>query len=163
MKATTDPSSGVTIDSDLKALVGDTGLDQTQDYEQEVQDLVKRWLGPNFGNWDQDTIAHWAGELRNDPDAQLALVETLKNQKEALFTGYDRNATYDTIAAPWRNMASNMWGQTIDESDPLFHRIINMNDATEAGKALTQAGLDRGNAKVSSDIATRMTNSFRSI
>jgi len=163
MKALSDPSSGVTIDSDLSALVGDTGFDQTQGGEQDVRDLVKRWLGPNFGDWDQDTIAHWAGELRNDPDAELSLVETLKNQKEALFAGYDRNATYDTIAAPWRNMASNMWGQTIDESDPLFHQVINMNDAVEAGKALTQAGIDRGNAKVSSDVVTRMSNSFRSV
>ena len=163
LKAITDPASGVTIDSDLTALMGDTGFDTTQGLEQEVRDLVKRWLGPNFGNWDQDTIAHWAGVLRNDPDAELSLVETLKNQKETLFSGYDRNATYDTIAAPWRNMASNIWGETIDEADPLFHQIINMNDAVEAGKTLTQVGLDRGNAKVSSDIATRMSNSFRSV
>lgn len=163
IKGLTDPASGITIDSDLNALVGDTGFDTTQRGEQGVQDLVTKWLGPNFGQWDQDTIAHWAGELRNDPDAELALVETLKNQKEALFAGYDRNATYDTIAAPWRNMASNMWGQTIDESDPLFHTIINMNDSTEAGKLLTQTGLDRGNEKVSSDVASRMSNAFRSI
>ena len=163
MKALSDPYSGIAIDGALKAIVGSTSLDTTRSGEQQVQDLVTRWIGPNFGKWSQSTIAYWAGELRNDPDAELALVETLKNQKAALFPGYHRDATYETIAGPWSNMASNMWGETFDETSRFFHQIVNLNDSVEAGKILTREGLNQGNQKVTSDVATRMSNAFRSV
>ncbi len=160
VKALSDPTSGFQVDPALKGIVGESTLDTTQQFEMEVRDTVKQWLGPNFGEWDDDTIARWAGELRNDPDAMTNLVETLKDQRQALFPEYDRNATYDTIASPWRQFMRNAWGETPDESDPLFHSIINMNDAVEAGKVLTKEGLARGNQTVENRVSTDLMSAF---
>ena len=160
VKALSDPTSGFTIDDGLKGIVGESTIDTTQQYEMEVRDTVQRWLGPNFGGWEDDTIAQWAGELRNDPDAMTNLVETLKDQRQALFPDYDRNATYDTIASPWRQFVRNQWGEMPDEADPLFHSIINMNDAAEAGKVLTKEGLARGNQTVENRVSTDLMRSF---
>ncbi len=163
VRAVSDPASGIPVSSGLQNEIGTSAIDTTRAAEGDVRDLVKRWLGPNFGQWNDETIAGWAGRVRNDPDAMLALEEQLKDQKTAMFQGYDRESDYNTIASPWRNFMSNMWGETVDESDTLFQQVINMNDSVEAGKLLTQEGLARGNQKVSSEIASKMQNAFRSV
>lgn len=160
LTALTDPQSGIAIDSELLQMTDSFDMDTTQGKEGDVRSLVKQWLGPNFGNWDEDVIAQWAGKLRNDPDAVLHLTETLKDQRSALFPEYDRESTYDTIASPWRQYVRNLWGESPDEADPLFHSIINMNNAGEAGKLLTREGLNRSNQTVENRVHSEMVSSF---
>lgn len=148
LKGLSDPASGISLDVGLQTIVGDTSLDTTQGGEAEVQDLIKMWLGPSFGDWDQSTISYWAGQIRNDPDAKLALVEQLKDQKQAIYQGYDRESTYSTIAAPWKQFIGSMWGETVQDSDNVLSDVINMNNAGEAGQYLTSEGLKRGNDNV---------------
>lgn len=160
VRALSDPQTGIAVDSSVSDLLADTTLDTTRQYELEVNNVVKQWLGPNFGNWDQGEISRWAGEMRNNPDAMVELVEVLKDQRLALFPNYDRNATYETIASPWRQFVNNQWGQFPDEDDPMFHNVINMNDAAEAGKLLTKEGLNRGIQTVENRVSTDLMNSF---
>ena len=155
-----DPAAGITLDADLTSVIGDTPLGTTQSGELEVRNLVKSWLGPTFGEWDEGLIQEWAGKFRNDPDAQTMLIEQLKDQKMAMFQGYDRESNYDTIAAPWRNFVSQSWGEAIDEKDPLFTQIINMNNAGEAGALLTREGLERGNDTVVNSVQAALNQSF---
>ncbi len=159
IQAVSDPAAGISIDPSLDDLI-DSPLDTTQAGEKEVRDLVLKWLGPTYGTWDDELISEWAGRLRNDPDAELYLVEQLKDQKQAMFPEYMREATYDTIAAPWKGYVYQAWGEQIDETDPLFTQILTMNDAGEAGKLLTQEGLNRGNNKVTNSVQMALNNSF---
>lgn len=150
------------LDQDFQNWVDDNAIewDITHDKETEVRNLVSRWLGSNFGNWDDETVNSWAGRLRNEGDAPEALIETLKDQRLALFPEYDREADYQTIAAPWRNMMRNAWGEVPDDSDIALQSIIRMNDAGEAGSYLTKEGLARGNTNTVNSVQTAMTNSF---
>jgi hypothetical protein len=147
---------------DLQAYIDDTGAawETTNDKENEVRNLVTRWLGSNFGNWDDSTVSEWAGRLRNETDGAEALTEILKDQRQALFPSYDREADYETIAAPWRNMIRNVWGEVPNDSDTMLHDIIRMNDSGEAGKFLTREGLARGNTSVINSVQSALLGAF---
>ena len=153
---------GEPLREDLRAFLTDNDINvgQTSDMELEVQNTVKRWLGTNFGTWDEEQIGYWAGRLRNEPDAAEALVETLKDQRYALFPEYDREADYETIASPWRTVMRNMWGEVPNDSDQMLQQVIRMNDAGEAGKLLTQEGLKRGNDNVVASVQSALMDSF---
>jgi hypothetical protein len=157
--------AGEPLNEGFQAFIEDNGItfDLTTDKETEVRNLVTQWLGTNFGNWDDETVASWAGRFRNEPDAKEALIETLKDQKDAMFSGYDREADYATISAPWKSMMQNVWGEVPDDSDTTLHNVIRMNSATDAGKFLTQEGLSRGNQTVVNTVQGALQNSFGGI
>lgn len=150
------------LNGDLQDYIDDNSLawDTTQDKETEVRNLVQRWLGTNFGNWDDKQISYWAGRIRNETDGQEVLMELLKDQKMALFPTYDREADYETIASPWRTMMRNAWGEVPNDSDQTLQSIINMNDAAEAGKYLTTEGINRGNEYVVNSVQGALNDSF---
>jgi len=160
LKAVSDPASGIQIDEIVQTAIGEDPLDTTRKFEDVVRNMAVQWLGPGFGGWDDALVEEWAGKLRNDPDAALALEESLKDQKQGLFGGYDREMSYNAIVSPWREFMRNQWGTTPDEDDPLFHSIVNLNDAAEAGKVLTEEGLKRGNQTVVNKMQADLVNTF---
>ena len=162
-KVLTDPYfAAEPLDTDLQKYIDDNSLSysQTLDEANEVRDMVERWLGTNFGQWSDEQVNDWAGRFRNETDAEEKLMETLKDQKSALFPEYDREADYATISAPWRTMMRNMWGEVPNDSDNVLHQVIRMNDVTEAGQYLTEQGLARDNTTVTNNIQGALSRSF---
>lgn len=143
IKAVADPFSGIQIDSMITQYLGEsTGT--TMEGEDLVDSLVREWLGPVYGAWSDEDIQKWAGKIRNDPDAQQQLVAKLQAQRLSLFPGAtDPTLTYDDLAQPWRSFGQNIWGQQMDETDPIFAQLINNNDAAVNGALLRKEGLDR--------------------
>jgi len=156
----TDPYfAGEALDAELQKFIDDTGaeLGGTIDETDRVRQLVKQWLGPNFGNWGEDVISSWAARLRNEAEGELYLIETLKDQKEAMYPGYSREADYNTIAAPWRSFAAMGWGVAPSENDATLDQLIKMNDANEGGQLVRKTGFERGYDKV----VNEMTDGIR--
>lgn len=161
VKALSDPYSGLEVDASIQALVGDSPLNTTRDQEQNVKDMILRWLGPIHGQWDQSHIAYLAGQLRNNPDAEIGFTEYLQKQRMALFRNYDNpNLTYEDIAGPWRNYVTQIWGQTPDETDPFFERLVKTNDAAANAEMLRREGLRRGNRQVINQMASGFGSTF---
>lgn len=153
LRAIADPHSGLAVDPQLRAVIGGRGLDTAMRYEEEVRQDVAKWLGPLYGKWSDSQIAHWAGRIRNDPDAREEMVNLLRGQRQALFPEYaNPMLTYEDISAPWRNMWQNEWGQLPDETDPLFQEVLRMNDYAEAGKRLRSEGLARNIGQVTQSL-----------
>ncbi|MCH7720959.1 MAG: hypothetical protein IH988_08220 [Planctomycetes bacterium] len=51
----------------------------------------------------------------------------LQSQRLALFSNYtDESLTYEDIASPWRNYATSIWGQQLDETTDLFATALEM-------------------------------------
>jgi len=150
--AITDPYSGIEVDQQIITWTTENQYtpNTTRTYEQQVRDLVARWLGPLFAaGWTEENIQAWAGEFRNNPDAEIELTEQLRQQRMVLYPGYtNENMTYEDIAATWRQFMMSQWGQAPDEMDPFFHQIVNLNDAGLASKLLRKEGMARGNATV---------------
>lgn len=155
-----DPYAEGELDPELRGMT--EGLDRTREREDEVRQMIQRWLGPAYAaNWSDQHIAEWAGRLRNDPDAKQELEDVLRKHRMALFPEYDNpNLTYEDIAAPWRGVVQQIWGQTADETDPLFMRIVRTNDLATAEQILRTEGLRRGIGTVVNDVMAAATSAF---
>jgi len=155
-----DPYAEGELDPELRGMT--EGLDRTREREDEVRQMIQRWLGPAYAaNWSDQHIAEWAGRLRNDPDAKQELEDVLRKHRMALFPEYDNpNLTYEDIAAPWRGVVQQIWGQTADETDPLFMRIVRTNDLATAEQILRTEGLRRGIGTVVNDLVASATSAF---
>jgi len=163
IKAISDPQSGFAIEAGLSEVIGNTQLTTTIDQVDEVERLVRNWLGPQFGNWSDDQVNDWAGKLRNDPDGRDRLVAHLQKQRIALFPQYeDASLTYEDIASPWRQFVRSAWGEMPDETDDAFVRVLQLNDSVEAGRFLRKEGRKRGNKKVLEDTLGAMLSSGKS-
>lgn len=155
-----DPQYGGNLDPLLKGM--NTGLNTTRDREGEVQTLIREWLGPSAAkHWSAQAITNWAGRLRNDPDAKLQLEEQLRKHRLALFPEYkDPMLSYEDIAGPWRGVFTQEWGEVADETDPLFSKIVRMNDLAGAQQLLRQVGLKRNNQTVTRNLLSDITGAF---
>lgn len=155
-----DPYARSTLSPDLARFV--QGLDTTRGREEEVRSLVNRWLGPAYASgWNADTLARWAGEFRNNPDAETELTEILRGQRLALFPEYtNSNLTYDDIAGAWRGVWQQAWGEAPDETNPLFTNIVRMNDIAEAQRLLRVEGLRQNNATVGANLLSDVAGVF---
>lgn len=168
IKYLADPFSrpgGAGLDWEIERILRETGttVDTTQREVDKVTEAVQRYLGPAFaGGWKDANIQYWAGQIRNDPDAAQQLKTTLQQQFQSLFPAYkdNPNADYETVAAPWRSYVNQLWGQDPDETDPLFLRVVAMNDAQAAAEVLRKEGLNRGVGKVVSDATEALGGQF---
>lgn len=162
IQAVADPYSGVEMLPEVAVLVGgDTGV--TSEHTERVRGLVNEWLGPVYGEWTDDQINKWAGELRNDPDGETSLVEKLRSQRLASFGNYeDPNLTYQDIASPWRSFGQSVWGQKMDETSDMFIKMLQNNDAVLNGQMLRQEGINQNVGKVVQSANTAMRNSLGS-
>ena len=164
IKVLADPTLDADMDTDLSDFItsGEIDYDTTRAGESQVKRLVKEYLGPVFGgNIADSQINKWAGMLRNDPDAEIQIKETMLNMKKGLFGEYNDELTYEEIAAPWRGFTTNTWGGTVDETSTLFQDVVKANDVTVANKLLFDAGLkDGGSEKIKQDVLNSLVSSF---
>ena len=128
-----------------------TGLDSTRTGEEDVRQMIQTWLGPAYAaNWNADHIASWASKFREDPDAKLELEDVLRKHRLALYPEHTNpNLTYEDIAAPWRGVFMQNWGQIPDETSSLFNQVVRMNNLAGAEQILRTEGLKTGNEQVS--------------
>tara|TARA_A100001201_G_scaffold46760_2_gene47266 strand:- start:967 stop:2520 length:1554 start_codon:yes stop_codon:yes gene_type:complete len=159
-----DPTLDAEIDEELDEFItsGEVDYDTTRAGESQVKRLVKEYLGPVFGaNITDMQINKWASMVRNDPDAEINIKDTLLNMKKGLYPGYNDELTYEEIAAPWRGFTTNTWGGTVDETSSLFQDVVKSNDVTKATKLLYDAGLkDGGSDKIKNQVLSSMVGKF---
>lgn len=125
------------------------GFTTTREHEDVVRDMARRWLGPSHGDWSASEIAQWAGRIRNDPNAEQELEEHLRGLRMAAFPNWtNSDVTYEQIASITRGIFREQWGQTPDETDPLFLKLAGMTDHDQQSQVLRREGLQRGIAPV---------------
>lgn len=135
------------------------GLDTIREGEEDVRRMVNTWLGPaHAAGFGERFISQWATQLRENPDAQTELTELLRQHRLALFPEYkDATLTYEDIAGPWRGVFQQVWGQTADETDPIFAKVVRMNDLAGAESLLRTEGLKRDNQTVVEDLLSSLS------
>lgn len=160
-----DPTLEANLDTDLDSFItsGAIDYDTTRAGESQVKRLVKEILGPVFGgNLADSQIQKWANMVRNDPDAEIQIRETMMNMKKGIFgETYNDELTYEEIAAPWRGFTTNTWGGTVDESSTLFQDVVKSNDVAKATTMLYNAGLkDGGSEKIKNEVLSNLVGQF---
>ena len=129
-----------------------TGVDRTTEREREVRELYSKWLGPSLGKLTDNEVAEIAGRLRDDPDYQDQLVQSLKQSRLAAFSTYTNpELTYEDIARPWRNLTTSVWGQTADETQGWWQDMVKSNDFAQAQTTLREKGLEQDITQVTQD------------
>ena len=129
-----------------------TGVDRTTEREREVRELYGKWLGPTLGKLTDQEAAEIAGRLRDDPDYQDQLVQSLKQSRLAAFSAYTNpELTYEDIARPWRNLTTSVWGQTADETQGWWQEMVKSNDFAQAQNTLREKGLEQDVTQVTQD------------
>ncbi len=129
-----------------------TGVDRTTEREREVTELYNKWLGPSLGKLTDTERAEIAGRLRDDPDYQDQLVNSLKQSRLAAFSNYTNpELTYEDIARPWRNLTTSVWGQTADETQGWWQEMVKTNDFAQAQTTLREKGLEQDVTQVTTD------------
>lgn len=129
-----------------------TGVDRTTEREREVRELYSKWLGPTLGKLTDKEAAEIAGKLRDDPDYQDALIQSLKQSRLAAFSNYTNpELTYEDIARPWRNLTTSVWGQTADETQGWWQEMVKTNDFAKAQNTLREKGLEQDITQVTQD------------
>ena len=129
-----------------------TGVDRTTEREREVRELYGKWLGPTLGKLTDQETAEIAGRLRDDPDYQDQLVQSLKQSRLAAFSNYTNpELTYEDIARPWRNLTTSVWGQTADETQGWWQEMVKSNDFAKAQTTLREKGLEQDVTQVTLD------------
>lgn len=129
-----------------------TGVDRTTEREREVRELYSKWLGPTLGKLTDQETAEIAGRLRDDPDYQDQLVQSLKQSRLAAFSNYTNpELTYEDIARPWRNLTTSVWGQTADETQGWWQEMVKSNDFATAQETLRTKGLEQNVTQVTQD------------
>tara|TARA_R100000654_G_scaffold20607_4_gene41586 strand:+ start:349 stop:2253 length:1905 start_codon:yes stop_codon:yes gene_type:complete len=129
-----------------------TGVDRTTERERQVQELYLTYLGPSLGKLTDDETAEIAGKLRNDPDFEDSLIQSLKQSRLAAFSNYTNpDLTYEDIARPWRNLTTSVWGKTADETQGWWQDMLKSNDFTKAQETLREKGLELDITQVTQD------------
>jgi hypothetical protein len=129
-----------------------TGVDRTTEREREVRELYSKWLGPSLGKLTDNEVAEIAGRLRDDPEYQDQLVQSLKQSRLAAFSNYTNpELTYEDIARPWRNLTTSVWGQTADETQGWWQDMVKSNDFAKAQTTLREKGLEQDITQVTQD------------
>jgi hypothetical protein len=128
-------------------------IDRSDSEGEQIRSLFNEWLGPNHPPSDRQ-LQRWSVQFRTNPEeARADLTARLRSQRMALFPEYeDENLTYDDIASPWRGFMQQQWGQIPDETDPMFQRLVKLNDAEEGAKYLRRQGIKRGNRSTQMDL-----------
>ena len=147
-----DPFKSGYRDEELLNLISTSGfgdVDRTAAREREVVELYRKWLGPSLGALTQDEVANIAGRMRDDPDYEDALINSLKQSRLAAFSNYTNpELTYEDIARPWRNLTTSVWGQNADETQGWWQEMVKSNDYTTAQATLRERGLENNIAQV---------------
>ena len=159
-----DPYKTGERDTEMLNLISTSGfgdVDRTAAREKEVVELYRKWLGPSLGSLTQDEVASIAGRLRDDPDYEDALVNSLKQSRLAAFSNYTNpELTYEDIARPWRNLTTSVWGQTADETQGWWQEMVKSNDYSTAQTTLREKGLEQNINQVSIDASKALQNAL---
>ena len=147
-----DPFKSGVRDSEFTTWIetaGVGGLNRTAEQEDRVRQIYTQWLGPVFGKLSDEEVAEKAGRMRNNPDYEAALIESLKTSRLALFPKYtNTELTYDDIVTPWRGMTEIVWGQMADETEGWWQDMVAGNDYEAGQTVLREKGLEQNVGQV---------------
>ena len=102
-------------------------------------------IGPVLAaGWSQRKIAEWAQRIAENPAAVDELDGKLKGIRKSHYKGYDPELSYRDIADVGQAQVWETWGRRMNEKNPLFQQVLQLNDQAKAKELLWQEGLDRG-------------------
>lgn len=120
---------------------------------ERVRNEALSWLGPYYGNLSDSELDRWSNMIASNEDqGMVQLQEYLRQTRMAAFPEWtDPNMGYEQIARIGRQLFTQVWGESPDETDPLFLKVASGRDHVASMELLRKEGWDRGVGQVVQD------------
>ena len=147
VKLAVDSAEGGTQDAAFGAVLEGKGNIETVLQEDTVRADLEMWLPSsliNSGNYD---IKELAGKYRTINGFRESFIEELKDDRVAMYGGYDRDISWKRILQGKKATASQVWGidmSNIKDDDAAIVHMVTKNEPDKEAEYLRGVGLDRG-------------------
>jgi hypothetical protein len=105
-------------------------------------------------------MSELAGSYVNNPDFAQQFEDTLKNERFAFNSNWDKDIPWANIMTNAKSLVSTIWGVDVSEEDAIFADILTTNDINKQKEMIRLEGLERGYSNVTTSLFTDMTKSL---
>jgi hypothetical protein len=130
--------------------------------EDKIQNLLDTYLPKELHAPYLAKMSELAGSYVNNPDFAQQFEDTLKNERYAFNSNWDKDIPWANIMTNAKTLVSTIWGVDVSEEDAIFADILTTNDINKQKEMIRLEGLERGYANVTTDLFSDMTKSLGS-
>lgn len=145
VKLAVDSAEGGEQDAGFGAVLEGEGNIETVLQEDTVRADLEMWLPSSLiSNYD---VKELAGKYRTINGFRESFIEELKDDRVAMYGGYDRDISWKRILQGKKAMAAQVWGidiSNIKDDDAAILKMITDNDPSKEAEYLRGIGLERG-------------------
>lgn len=130
--------------------------------EDKIQNLLDTYLPKELHAPYLAKMSELAGSYVNNPDFAQQFEDTLKNERYAFNSNWDKDIPWANIMTNAKTLVSTIWNVDVSEEDAIFADILTTNDINKQKEIIRLEGLKRGYANVTTDLFSDMTKSLGS-
>jgi hypothetical protein len=130
--------------------------------EDKIQNLLDTYLPKELHAPYLAKMSELAGSYVNNPDFAKQFEDTLKNERYAFNSNWDKDIPWANIMTNAKTLVSTIWNVDVSEEDAIFADILTTNDINKQKEIIRLEGLKRGYANVTTDLFSDMTKSLGS-
>lgn len=128
--------------------------------ENKIQNLLDTYLPKELHAPYLAKMSELAGSYVNNPDFAQQFEDTLKNERFAFNSNWDKDIPWANIMTNAKSLVSTIWGVDVSEEDAIFADILTTNDINKQKEMIRLEGLERGYSNVTTSLFTDMTKSL---
>lgn len=128
--------------------------------EDKIQNLLDTYLPKELHAPYLAKMSELAGSYVNNPDFAQQFEDTLKNERFAFNSNWDKDIPWVNIMKNAKSLVSTIWGVDVSEEDAIFADILTTNDINKQKEMIRLEGLERGYSNVTTSLFTDMTKSL---
>lgn len=128
--------------------------------EDKIQNLLDTYLPKELHAPYLAKMSELAGSYVNNPDFAQQFEDTLKNERFAFNSNWDKDIPWANIMTNAKSLVSTIWGVDVSEEDAIFADILTTNDINKQKEMIRLEGLERGYSNVTTSLFTDMTKSL---
>ena len=131
--------------------------------EDTVRTDLETWLPASLIKSGNYNVKELAGKYRTINGFRESFIEELKDDRVAMYGGYDRDISWKRILQGKKAMASQVWGidiSNIKDDDAAVLHMVTKNDPSKEAEYLRGIGLERGYQGTLTDMAKDYATSY---
>ena len=163
VKLGVDSSEGGTQDATFGTVLQGEGNIETVLQEDTVRADLENWLPSTLIENGDYNIKELAGKYRTINGFRESFIEELKDDRFAMYSGYDREISWKRITQGKKAVAAQVWGidiANIKDSDAAIVHMLTKNEPDKEAEYLRGIGLERGYQGTLTDMAKDYASSY---
>lgn len=158
----TQKNSIYKVSEDFQNVINNGVVGFSNKGEDKIQNLLDTYLPKELHAPYLAKMSELAGSYVNNPDFAKQFEDTLKNERYAFNSNWDKDIPWANIMTNAKTLVSTIWNVDVSEEDAIFADILTTNDINKQKEIIRLEGLKRGYANVTTDLFSDMTKSLGS-